>query len=166
MDQQYADCVMRITPRRTAWHEAGHAVVAWKHGLTVLLVSIRWDGKSFGRATHTPAGDCALPEERQRENIVAMGGWAAELASGEADDGKTYDSGDINFVVNRIYEHAPERFEIELGWAEREAQRIVSENRDRVERLANELMKREEIASAYEIRTIEGRPRDAGLMHA
>jgi ATP-dependent Zn protease len=147
-----------ITPRRTAWHEAGHAVVAWERGLTVVLVSIRSVGESLGRSTHTPAGNCALPEERQRENIVAMGGWAAELTSGEADDGKTYDSGDINFVVNRIYEHAPERFEIELGWAEREAERIVSENRDRVERLAHALMKRQEIANSDEIRAIiEGR---------
>lgn len=80
-----------VSLRRTAWHEAGHAVVAWDQGFTVVLVSVRpEEGESFGRSTHKPAGDCAIPLERQRESIVAMGGWAAELASGEASDGKTH----------------------------------------------------------------------------
>jgi ATP-dependent Zn protease len=83
-----------------------------------------------------------------------MGGWAAELASGEANDGETYDSSDMTTVASRIHEHAPERFAIEFGWAESEAQRIVSENRDRVERLANELLKSEEIVGADKIRAI------------
>jgi ATP-dependent Zn protease len=74
------------TLRQTAWHEAGHAVVAWDQGFTVTLVSIRPEGGSLGRSQHTPMGDCAIPSERQRENIVAMAGWAAELQSGEAGD--------------------------------------------------------------------------------
>jgi ATP-dependent Zn protease len=42
--------------KRTAWHEAGHAVVAWDQGFTVVLVSIRPEGESYGRSTHTPGG--------------------------------------------------------------------------------------------------------------
>src|SRR5689334_9508697 len=81
--------------KRTAWHEAGHAVVAWEQGLTVTHVSIRPEGESIERSTHSPAGDCTIESERYRENIVAMGGWAAELASGEVgDDNWTYDCGD------------------------------------------------------------------------
>ena len=113
------------TLRRTAWHDAGHAVVAWDQGFTVTLVSIRPEtlpeGIAFGRSQHTPAGDCAVPSERRRESIVAMGGWAAELASGEVGDGETYDSADMSWVLSRIDEHAPTQRAAELGWAESEA---------------------------------------------
>src|SRR5215470_5977482 len=44
----------RPTLRRVAWHEAGHAVVAWERGLTVTSVSIRPDGEGFGRSQHPP----------------------------------------------------------------------------------------------------------------
>ncbi|PSO29842.1 hypothetical protein [Bradyrhizobium sp. MOS002] len=137
--------------RRTAWHEAGHSVVAWSQGFTPILVSIRRQGESFGRSHHTPAGNPAVPEERQRENIVAMGGWAAELVSGEASDGITYDSGDMSAVLNSI---APDRIAIELGWAEAEAHRIVTANVDRVQRLAEELLRRDEIEGAANILAI------------
>jgi ATP-dependent Zn protease len=140
--------------RRTAWHEAGHAVAAWDQGFIVVLVSVRPEGGSFGRSTHTPAGDCAVRSERQRESIVAMGGWAAELASGEASDGKSYDSSDLCWVLSRINEQAPSQVAIEFGWAESEAERIVRANIDRVERLANELIKREELVNAGEILAI------------
>jgi hypothetical protein len=107
---------------------------------------------------HTPMGDCAIPSERQRENIVAMAGWAAELQSGEAGDA-TYDSSDLEWVLNCLHQHAPSRIEIELGWAESEAQRIVSANLDRIERLALELTSREELVNPAEILDIiEGRP--------
>jgi ATP-dependent Zn protease len=142
------------TLRQTAWHEAGHAVVAWDQGFTVTLVSIRREGNGFGRSQHTPAADCAVPSERQRESIVAMGGWAAEIASGEASDGETYDSDDLSWVLSRISEHAPSLLDAELGWAGSEAERIVSANRDRVERLADELIKREELSDADEILAI------------
>lgn len=134
--------------------------MAWNHGLTVVLVSVRPEGESFGRSTHTPAGDCAIPLERQRESIVAMGGWAAELASGEASDGVTYDSGDLSWVLSRIDEHAPGHVAAELSWAETEAERSVSANKDRVERLANELIKRQELSDVAEILAIiENKPR-------
>jgi ATP-dependent Zn protease len=137
--------------KRTAWHEAGHAAVALVQGLTVTLVSIKPDGESFGRSQHLPAGDCTIPEERERENIVAMGGWAAEHISGEASDGQTYDGGDLSWLLSR----APEgRAEIELGWAEQEAQRIVGDNVGGIERLAIALLQREELTDAAEIRAI------------
>jgi ATP-dependent Zn protease len=143
------------TLRQTAWHEAGHAVVAWDQGFTVTLVSIRPEGDSLGRSQHTPMGDCAIPSERQRENIVAMAGWAAELKSGEAGE-HTYDSGDLTWILNRL---PPSRIAIELGWAESEAERIVSANLGRIERLVHALMSREELTSAAEILDIiEGRP--------
>ena len=132
--------------------------MAWDQGFTVTLVSIRPEGDSLGRSQHTPMGDCAIPSERQRENIVAMAGWAAELKSGEAGE-HTYDSGDLTWILNRLHQHAPSRIEIELGWAESEAERIVSANLDRIERLAHELMSREELVSSAEILDIiEGRP--------
>jgi ATP-dependent Zn protease len=147
------------TLRQTAWHEAGHAVVAWDRGFTVTLVSIRRIGDSYGRSQHTPAADCAIPSERERKNIVAMAGWAAELASGETNGGETYDSGDLSCVLSRL---DPSQIAIELGWAESEAERIVSANLDRIERLAHELMSREELTSSAEILDIiEGRPPNA-----
>jgi Peptidase family M41 len=136
--------------KRTAWHEAGHAVVAWDQGFTVVLVSIRPEGESYGRSTHTPAGDCSIKSERQRECIVAMGGWAAEIASGETVDGRTYDSADLSWVLSRIAEHAPTHVAAELGWAESEAERIVRANIDRVERVAMALIERQEIVGAEE----------------
>jgi Peptidase family M41 len=140
--------------RRTAWHEAGHTVVAWDQGRTVVLVSIISDGHSLGRSTHTPAGDCSIDSERERENIVAMGGWAAELASGEASDGVPYDSGDMSCVLSRIDQFAPSRAKIELGWAEDEAHRIVCANLDRVQRLADVLLERTELSDPAEIKAI------------
>jgi hypothetical protein len=147
------------SPRRTAWHEAGHAVVAWALDLKVVLVSIRPEGNSgFGRSTHTPRGDCSIKVERQRECIVAMAGWAAELASAEATDEGTYDSGDLSYALSWIVEFAGEhRIDIELGWAETEAARIVSENLDRVRHLADRLLERGELADPDEIgAVIEG----------
>ena len=144
------------TLRQTAWHEAGHAVVAWDRRFTVTLVSIRRIGDSYGRSQHTPAGDCTIPSERERENIVAMAGWAAELVSGETNGGETYDSGDLSCVLSRL---DPSQIAIELGWAESEAQRIVSANLDRIERLAIELMHKVELLDASEIlNLIEGSP--------
>jgi hypothetical protein len=84
-----------------------------------------------------------------------MAGWAAELASGEA-NGETYDSGDLSCVLSRL---DPSRIDIELGWAESEAQRIVSANLGRVERLAIELIHRVELLDVSEIlKPIEGPP--------
>jgi hypothetical protein len=149
------------TLRQVAWHEAGHAVVAWDRCLTVTLVSIRRIGDSYGRSQHTPVGDCAVPSDRERENIVAMAGWAAELASGEA-KGETYDSSDLSCVLSRV---DPSRIAIELGWAESEAQRIVSANLDRIERLATELIRTAELSDSAEIlKLIEGPPASAELM--
>ncbi|MBW7964953.1 hypothetical protein [Bradyrhizobium sp. BR 10261] len=142
------------TLHRTAWHEAGHAVVAWAQKFTVTAISIRpgSDG-SRGRCTHEPAGDCSIPEERWRENIVAMGGWAAELACGEAVE-RTYDGGDMKVLLSRVPDG---RVDVELGWAESEAERLVRENLDRVARLASALLAREEIVGADEIKAlIEG----------
>src|SRR5258708_38374410 len=53
----------------------------------------------------TPAGDGAIPSERQRENIVALAGWAAELASGEANENGTYGSADLTFALSRLAHH-------------------------------------------------------------
>lgn len=147
----------RPSLRRTAWHEAGHAVASWAMGFTVTLVSIRPVGESYGRSQHTPAGDCSIASERERESIVAMAGWAAELASGGAADGITYDSGDLSSALSSIDQYAPSRITIELGWAESEAQRIIGGNVDRVERLANELLSRRELTDPAELkRLIEG----------
>jgi hypothetical protein len=75
-----------------------------------------------------------------------MAGWASELASSETDGDVTYDSSDLEYVLNRIIEYAGEdRAEIELGWAELEAERIVKENVDRIGRLADQLMSRREL---------------------
>jgi len=137
--------------RRTAWHEAGHAVVAWVQDFTVVSVSIRpaEDG-SFGRSVHSPVVDCSIQSERVRDNIVAMGCWAAELASGEAGD-TTYDSGDVTCLLSRTPE---ELWKIELGWAEQEAERIVRSNIHRVERLATVLLERTELTDAAEIKAV------------
>jgi hypothetical protein len=85
-----------------------------------------------------------------------MAGWAAELASGEA-NGDTYDSSDLSWVLIQLDQHAPSRIPIELGWAESEAHRIVSANLSRIERLATELLHRVELLDASEILSlIEG----------
>ena len=71
------------TLRRTAWQEAGHAVVAWDQKVKVTLVSIKPDAKSLGRTEQERASDPDPALARQRDNIVTMGGWAGENASGE-----------------------------------------------------------------------------------
>jgi len=87
-----------------------------------------------------------------------MAGWATELASGEA-NGDTYDSSDLSWVLIQLEQHPPSRIRIELRWAEREAQRIVSANLGRIERLATVLLHRVELLDASEIfRLIGGTP--------
>jgi hypothetical protein len=111
-----------------------------------------------GRRQPRPITTHPHPSERQRENIVAMAGWAAELQSGEAGD-DTYDSSDLASLLNCLRQHAPSRIDIEWGWAECEAERIVSANLDRIERLAHAHMSREELTGAAQILDIiEGRP--------
>jgi hypothetical protein len=61
--------------------------------------------------------------------------------------------------LSGLHQHAPSRIDIELGWSESEAQRIVSANFDRIERLAIELIHRVELPNASEIlKLIEGPP--------
>jgi hypothetical protein len=87
-----------------------------------------------------------------------MARWALELASRETDGDGTCDSSDLAYVLNRIVDHAGEdRVAIELGWAECEAERIVAENVRRIERLADQLLARGELANRTEIVTIKGR---------
>jgi hypothetical protein len=88
------------TLRQTAWHEAGHAVVAWDQKFTVTLVSIRHTADGYGRCDFTPKVDCAIPSEMRRENVVALAGWAAEIASGAVTD--LCDSDDYSRVVTRL----------------------------------------------------------------
>lgn len=147
----FEDVTAPPSRKRIAWHEAGHAVTAWVQGFTVVLVSIRPEGESFGRSEHTPTGDCSIDSERHRENIVAMGGWAAELDSGEMLHGMSYDRADLSCLAGR----APEgRFEMELGSAEEDAVRIVRSNLERVARLAGVLLERTELTDAAEIKAI------------
>ena len=77
----------------------------------------------------------------------------------EADGDGTYDSSDVAHVLSLIVDHAGEdRVAIELGWAESEAERIVAVNIDRIEHLADQLLKRGELTNANEITAIiEGR---------
>src|ERR1700677_1501804 len=64
--------------RTTAYHEAGHAVVALILGRPVQCVSILPDGErlgvcEFGKGTHRPSQDWL-----EREILIALGGIAAE----------------------------------------------------------------------------------------
>jgi len=149
---------VRILPslKRTAWHEAGHAVAAWVLGFEVTAVSIEQMGESFSRSTHGPGADCSIAEERARENTVAMAGWFAELASDAVSEGgATYDNDDLSGVRSRIVEHAgDEQIEAELVLAEREAERIIRTNLERVKRLADALLDRTELTNPEEIRSI------------
>src|ERR1700722_20949243 len=92
------DCAPPL--RRTAWQEAGHAVVAGDQKVKVTLVSIKPDAKSLGRTEQERASDPDPALARQRDNIVTMGGWAGENASGEADDGNIYDGSDLRQVLS------------------------------------------------------------------
>jgi hypothetical protein len=119
---------------QVAWHEAGHAVVAWDRGFTVTLVSIRRtddnQGRSYGRYKCAPTVDWAIPSERERDSIVAMAGWAAELASGEA-RGQTYDSADLSYVLTGPNQDARRGFGSSWAGPSQEADRIVRENMER-----------------------------------
>lgn len=143
--------------RRVAFHEAGHAVVAWRHGLTVEEISIRREGDSLGRTRHTPVGDPEILEELRRENFVALAGAAAEQMADPTDDADPYDGGDLSCVWSRLHEYiTEERRTVEFGWAEQNAERIVSENAPRLDRLAELLLVRHELSDPEEIRmTIE-----------
>jgi hypothetical protein len=46
--------------------------------------------------------------------------------------------------LSQLHQRTPPRITIELGWAESEAQRIVSANLERIEHLANQLVSRRE----------------------
>ena len=128
--------------RRTAFHEAGHAVVGWALGLEVGWVRIIDD--SNGKA------DVAIPDDLSLVDkiAVAMGGeYGAERSGVEVlHDVETL--GDEAHVLNLTQQAFPEdeAFGDALRRAGRaRAERLVASNVGMVGKVADELLRRSEI---------------------
>lgn len=69
---------MRTQEEITAYHEAGHAVMAMSCGFVVTRISIRPDVSSLGRTAYGIPGEMA-DEVRRKDVLVACGGLAADF---------------------------------------------------------------------------------------
>lgn len=105
------------TRRRTALHEAGHAVVAVLIGRAVNYVSVQPAGASLGRTVFQQAHALDLGDHRQVEREIALlvAGFVAEII----DDPMTLPDG----CTNEVWQGA--LLAIEIGHGRRGFERVV-----------------------------------------
>jgi len=147
--------------KAAAYHEAGHAVAAFEHGIRLIDVSIMpdWEGDSFGRVLVDGKRFCRVwgPKKRQAALLHLLAGFAAESKY----------RGRRNWVgAERDIEHArrltPQLRAVEpvatayLLYIIARADAFVAQPRiwAGIEALATELLAREELSGTEAIETI------------
>lgn len=140
----------RQTPKRVAFHESGHAVVAARLGQTVLCISIEGfeDGARGRVCTTSPDGEDPLTNV-----IVLLSGNPAGNLSGDQLTGGTVDyERDEEEAWRQVRKRFPvEQVNIKFGYARQKAEGLVSENAATIERLAMALLARVRIDGHDEI---------------
>jgi ATP-dependent Zn protease len=126
-------------PRGTAYHEAGHAVVAWSFGVKIASVRVQADGE--GGTDHPPGVDGHLLLEQKLE-ILAAGKAAEKLFGYRAGDLAAID--DIGAMWMLLSRHGIDdeagRQEF-ISESERRALTRLNDHKNRVIRLAERLSK-------------------------
>jgi len=128
--------------RRTAYHEAGHAVVGWALGLHIGWVRIEddYNGKAdIGISDHLPPAD---------QVAIAMGGWYGAALSGVEPLHDDETLGDHAYALNVTSAACPdddEASEIVYREGSDRAQALVAGHAELVAQIADELLRRGEI---------------------
>jgi ATP-dependent Zn protease len=155
--------------QRTAYHEAGHAVVAYGLGLEVGRTSVVEDEESMGRA-HVPVLDdfaviweAGGPEWdsylKAQLAVFLAGAVAEEIYAGEEVE---LEGNDLRFAVDLVLHLAgpEETDQIELSERAAEtARRILRDNWPVVETLAAELLEHEEAPQRRVLEILDPIPR-------
>ena len=132
----------------TCWHEAGHAVVAWSLGREVLRIStvadeVREGGCDIAKPAQSGPYDEAI--------IASAGGFAGRHSGLELEHGVTDDDNDVAHALAYLRERFGDQWVVAFGHSEAEADRLVTEHKERIARLAEALESRRTIDSAAEI---------------
>src|SRR4028118_1370490 len=152
--------------RLTAYHEAGHAIVAWVVGLEMEGVSIEPQESSLGRVTFVPVEDIAAYNEILHRRLVSTyaGVRAVELfTSRPTDPGNPNldprDQGsDWDEITDLTFRLAGPEESAQVAVQERaseEAQQILRENWYGVESVAEALLRHRSLQSANLSRILE-----------
>lgn len=138
----------------TAFHESGHAVLAWHFGYAFSFVSVERDGDDLGGFMHADPDMFSFSTAREKEKtrrdwvVISQGGLAAQRLvdpqptpfAGQADDENAHD------ILARLGLVSPYSGEVELGRAlrpfRRRANELVRTRRSHIEALASALVER------------------------
>lgn len=141
----------------TAYHEAGHAVVAYYMGLAIESVSIVEDEESRGRV-HSPLPEGFQPDEQREGNIEVLeshlavclaGATAQELFTGEFVELEGNDLYGATRLMGSLGDTASDE-------AEQRAKDILRTEWTTVEALAARLLEQGELNSEQAVAVIEG----------
>lgn len=130
---------------RAAWHESGHAIVAFNlAGLTVASVSLLDQGTIRGRVlvSFSHQTDRGFWRE-QEENIccATLAGPAAEEMQFGSGTGHVQDMKDAEAIAARLRPDYPPGAAALLAWQAERAKQILRWHWHKVERLAAELLR-------------------------
>ena len=159
----------------TTYHEAGHAVAAWRVGVRCKLLSTVADETSAGRHVHTPYFSGMNPEyddsprvQRRLENmaLVCLAGPAAQRRFNPKGFRRAYARDDYHQAVDLLSYIAPDNEVLGayVGLIEVLARKFVEAPRNWycIESLADELLQRHEM-SGREVRAAIRRALDQQL---
>jgi ATP-dependent Zn protease len=128
-----------------AYHEAGHAIVAWVFGLTIAEVAIGIDGDdAAGRTKIIGTDDHLTVFDRVVLNL-------AGLEAQEIFEAPTHDNaglGDFAKIIDLLYDVSEEESAKIRAAARQRAHEIILANRSKVARLAQRLLTDESIDGA------------------
>ena len=156
-----------LSPAATAYHEAGHAVIALLLGRAVQRLSILPKQESLGRCEFQQGKGISSSDWIEREMLISLAGLAAEARhTGQyAWDGATRDLQSVRrLAIQRAGERQAERLQKRL-LAKVEHLLAQPENWKAVELIAAELLLRETISGRAVVHLVEQGKAHADDLH-
>lgn len=137
--------------RGVAYHEAGHAVVAFALGLCVVSILLREQGEGNSETKITPAGYLSMTDQI----AVLAAGKVAERAFNSPLPDYPGD-GDSEKALNLVLQHhdgaSSDKIELYMMAGHARARALLAEHRDRVVRIAKHLREVRQIDAAKFLR--------------
>lgn len=152
--------LIKMSARSTAYHEAGHAVVAQLVGLPFIDVSLVQTETEFGRlkidSAHTKHGGDLL----QKQAMVGLAGYLAERTfDPKSDPAGMGQSADFTAVANLLGHSWRDHAEWKqlVGAIRVMTEKLVQDNWPAIESVAKALLSRESLTAAEVAVVIESR---------